>query len=103
MSDFDLDTFRRIIREEVRAALAEQSKSPDEYLTIEEAARIAKVHHSTVRGWVKDGSLAAGGPPYRIRATDLAERLAHRHPPPATDLDQLAAQIVQKRRARRGG
>ena len=87
MEEFLFQNIRRIVREEVRAALAESaaafkatttSISEGEYLSVSEAATIARLHHGTIREWIKDGSLKScrAGRVYRIRRADLDDRLA---------------------------
>jgi hypothetical protein len=52
------DALRRIIREEVRAALADMRAHPAaELLTISEAAELARAHRVTVTRWLADGVL----------------------------------------------
>ena len=48
---------RAVIREELRAALAEEREPPPPYLTVGEAAKAMKVHPRTVRRWVDEGSI----------------------------------------------
>jgi excisionase family DNA binding protein len=66
---------RKVVREEVGTALANLNlrASGADYLTIEEAAAVAKAHHQTVREWVKSGALKASRPNrhYLIRRSDL--------------------------------
>jgi excisionase family DNA binding protein len=86
MEEFLFQNIRRIVREEVRAALAESAASKattttiseGEYLSVSEAATIARLHHGTIREWIKDGSLKScrAGRVYRIRRGDLDDRLA---------------------------
>jgi hypothetical protein len=71
MEEFLFQNIRRIVRDEVRAALADAMESgpmgkPEtgtDYLSIDEAAQIARLHHTTLREWIKDGSLKASGAP----------------------------------------
>ncbi len=66
---------RKVIREEVEAALAKLDlrATGADYLTIEEAALVAKAHHQTVREWVRSGALKSSRPNrhYLIRRSDL--------------------------------
>jgi excisionase family DNA binding protein len=54
---------------------------PDELLTVEEVAEMARVHPETVRRWIKNKRLPAARPtgkpqsPYRIHSTDVARLL----------------------------
>jgi excisionase family DNA binding protein len=56
-----LSALREIIREEVRAAIAEQPspKAPEEVLTVRQAAEEAHVRPETIRDWVRSGRLKA--------------------------------------------
>ena len=111
MEEFLFQNIRRIVREEVRAALDGVAQSgamakPElgtDYLSIEEAAKIARLHHTTIRDWIKDGSLKAfrAGRVYRIRRSDLDERLtAKAADPVASDIEDRINAIVAKRLAR---
>ena len=52
----DPDELRRIVREELRAALEDRPASPaGVWLTTEEAAEVAGVSPKTVRAWVAAG------------------------------------------------
>lgn len=85
------DEIRTIVREEIRAALAdlrtaltEQPRSPaaDPLLTVAEvAARVGHVEPETVREWIHSGKLVAtrpGGRRYAVSPDDLARFLANR-------------------------
>src|SRR5438309_4138342 len=76
---------RKVIREEVEAALANLHlrASADGYLTIEEAAHVAKAHHQTVRDWIRSGALKSSRPNrhYLIKRSDLDAFIAS---PPRT-------------------
>ncbi len=54
---FDEQRFREVLREEIRAALAEQHPaiSPEAYMTQAEAAKYANVTPSTIRKWHAQG------------------------------------------------
>ena len=111
MEEFLFQNIRRIVREEMRCALAdakdrepmaEQDGAAD-YLSIDEAAKIARLHHSTIRGWIKDGSLKAfrAGRVYRIRRSDLDHRLTARVAEPrAIQVEERVAAILTKRARR---
>jgi excisionase family DNA binding protein len=71
---------RSIVREEIRAALAEQRGEPirqlaggDAYLSITKAARLTDVAPGTVRTWIRRGRLPAkrAGRVFRIGRSDL--------------------------------
>jgi excisionase family DNA binding protein len=111
MEEFLFQNIRRIVREEVRGALAEildrQPATPanaaPEYLSIDEAASIARLHHSTLREWIKEGSLKAyrAGRVYRIRRADLDERLTARVADPvAVAVEERVTAILAKRASR---
>ena len=53
------EAVRAVIREEVRAALAEHKDPQPELLTTVEAARELRVTPRTVRRWVEEGSIAS--------------------------------------------
>jgi excisionase family DNA binding protein len=111
MEEFLFQNIRRIVREEVRAALSEavesgamaKEESGADYLSIDQAAKIARLHHTTLRDWIKDGSLKAfrAGRVYRIRRSDLDERLtAKAADPVALKIEDRVNAIVAKRMAR---
>ena len=111
MEEFLFQNIRRIVREEVRGALAEMLDKPAvtssdaaaEYLSIEEAASIARLHHSTLREWIKDGSLKAyrAGRVYRIRRADLDQRLTAKVAEPvAVAVEERVTAILAKRASR---
>ena len=108
MEEFLFQNIRRIVREEVRGALAEMRDKPSvtsseaaaEYLSIDEAASIARLHHTTLREWIKDGSLKAyrTGRVYRIRRADLDERLTAKVAEPvAVAVEERVTAILAKR------
>jgi excisionase family DNA binding protein len=111
MEEFLFENIRRIIREEVRGAIAEMMpKTPPSndaedatYLSINEAAKIARLHHGTIREWIKDGSLKAfrTGRVFRIRRADLDERLTRKIADPvAANVEERVAAILAKRAGR---
>lgn len=112
MEEFLFQNIRRIVREEVRAALADSLRKPDaahssangaEYLSVSEAADVARVHHGTIREWIKDGSLKAcrAGRVYRIRRADLDERLtANLADPVAAKVEDRVSAILAKQSRR---
>ena len=110
MEEFLFQNIRRIVREEVRGAIADllpkhagQKESGAGYLSISEAAEIAGMHHSTLREWIKDGSLKAfrAGRVYRIRRADLDERLTAKVAEPVSDgIEKRVSVILAKRRLR---
>jgi excisionase family DNA binding protein len=112
MEEFLFQNIRRIVREEVRAALAEAAASHatrttttsnDEYLSVSEAAKVARLHHGTIREWIKDGSLKScrAGRVYRIRRADLDSRLAASVvEPEAAKVEECVSAILAKQARR---
>jgi excisionase family DNA binding protein len=115
IEDFLFQKLRRIVREEVRAALTEAASrngaqqcapSPADYLSIAEAAEIARLHHGTIREWIKGGSLKAyrAGRVYRIRREDLDARLTANRAEKSTaaKVEERVEAILAKRGLRAG-
>lgn len=110
LEEFLFQNIRKIVREEVRSAIADLTQhsaaKPDtgtDYLSIDEAAKIARLHHSTIREWIKDGSLKAyrAGRVYRIRRADLDERLTSKVADPvAVKIEERVTAILAKRASR---
>lgn len=103
------------LREEMKALRAanERGAEAPEYLTVAEAARIAKVDDETLRDWIRAGSLPAGRLPgdrqYRVRVADLHRVLAPGEKgaevvpvEPSAEADRILS-VVGARRASRGG
>lgn len=73
---------RRIVREELRAVLAETSAASSapacEWLTVSEAAELARVSTKTVRNWIAGGELERHGVGRhaRVARAELARRMA---------------------------
>lgn len=68
-----LAELRALIREEIRAELAEQA-AQSEWLSAYDAAQILGVHPKTLRKWIREKRLEAtraGDRHYRIRRADL--------------------------------
>jgi excisionase family DNA binding protein len=65
--------------------------SPDAYYTLEEAAKLLKLHPQTLRRWIHQGKLAAKrfGKQYRLRLEDL-ERAAQPAFSEADSFDRMA-------------
>lgn len=76
------DLIRSVVREEIRAALAEQPPRngavSDVYLSITKAAKVADVAPGTIRAWIRAGRLPArrAGRVYRIGRAELEAFLA---------------------------
>jgi excisionase family DNA binding protein len=73
-------SLREIVREELRAAMAEQGggRPGDTYLSIAKAAQFADVAPGTLRRWIRTGRLSArrAGRVHRISRADLEGFLA---------------------------
>jgi excisionase family DNA binding protein len=112
LEEFLFQNLRQIVRQEVRAALADSGvtrptatamPSGTEYLSVSEAAGVARLHHGTIREWIKDGSLRAcrAGRVYRIRRADLDERLTSRLADPvAAKVEDRVSAILAKQASR---
>jgi excisionase family DNA binding protein len=107
LEDFLFQNIRRIVREEVRAALSDampraerEGEGDERYLSINQAAEIARLHHTTIREWIRNGSLQAcrAGRVYRIRRADLDARLAPKgeQQAPRSVEDQVTAILASK-------
>lgn len=112
--------FRAVVRTVVRDELASGPAKhvPEEagetgdtrrLLTISEVAGLAGVDPQTVRGWLKSGDLrfvplGKNGKTIRIRVSDYDDYLAKKSASTAkkVDLDDLATDILRKRRRRAG-
>jgi excisionase family DNA binding protein len=76
---------------------------PDELLTVEEVAEMARVHPETVRRWIKNKRLPAARPtgtpqgPYRIHSTDVARLLGGLPKGDAANSPQLSATEEERR------
>ena len=105
---------REVVREEVRAALdrhqhttpapAAEAHDDDVYVTVQRAAKIADVHPSTVRTFLREGALtryAAGDSP-RVKLSELHAYLARKAGnDQRIDLDKLATEILDRARRRK--
>lgn len=100
------ETIRQIVREEVRSAFRELSPSnqqsraggsPDDLLTLAEAATLARRCSATVRRWTEDGELkfSKRGRSPLIRRGDL-EAFLRAEAQPGTDaqIEELAKRMV---------
>ncbi|SRR6266542_628619 len=102
-----LEGLRLLIRQELRALLAEERPtSPgaaEGFIGCAEAARRAGVEQAAVRRWVKSGLLAAVKPPqtrgWKIRPADLDAFMQSRGTagvlPPADPIDLTAHRLAQ--------
>src|SRR5690242_10558312 len=68
--------------------------SVDEFLTVDEAATLLKVHPKTIRRWCASARLPAtmAGREYRIRRADLVSPSGRGEPRPATRVIAIANQ-----------
>lgn len=91
---------RKVIREEVEAVLANldgRTTTPD-FLTIEEAAKIAKAHPQTVRAWVRSGALKSCRPNrnYLVKRSDLEAFIASPLPDGDATVDEEYERLLSK-------
>ena len=99
------ETIRAIVREEIERAMRGRQLSavpaiPPEYLTVQEAANLAKVRPETVREWVNSGELPrhGAGKVMRVRRDQFEVFLAtgSQNEDTEVDLDQRAREIVAR-------
>lgn len=66
------DLVRDVVREELTRALAERD-APSEFLTVAQAASVARVACGTIRRWVREGRIAdhRAGRVVRVRRDEL--------------------------------
>lgn len=66
------DLVRDVVREELARALTERD-APAEYLTVAQAATVARVARGTIRRWVREGRIAEyrAGRVVRVRRDEL--------------------------------
>ncbi len=100
------DELRRIVREEVTAAVrvlvpATRAQRIDNRLSVADAAKIAKVSPATVRGWLRAGHLTTNwaGRQQRIDPAEL-ERLMKEGPRSQVE-DKTPAELAQLHLARK--
>jgi excisionase family DNA binding protein len=86
------DAIRSMLREEIRAAMRDElrallpelrdSSAPDEFLSVREAAQLARVSPATVRAWLRRAELKRFGTVRlpRIRRADLIRFMASQAP-----------------------
>jgi excisionase family DNA binding protein len=92
------EELEQIIERAVRRTLElRPPASPDDYLTADEAAGIAKVDASTIREWIRDGKLAArhAGSRVRLRRADLDAYLARPPEAPAESMEAAVARLLR--------
>lgn len=95
---------REIVRQELAASrttpapsAAEAGREP-EFLSVSEAAEVARVHPATIREWLRDGRLArfAAGKRARVKSADLRALLECRPAPEPINLAERAEAIRGK-------
>jgi excisionase family DNA binding protein len=95
------DFIRQVVRQEVRAALAEHQPAArnSALMTIPEAAEWAKVSTATIRRAVRRGELASrkAGRAHRIVPQDLDTWLSRAVPSTTATIPELAAQLAAGR------
>lgn len=89
---------RQVVREELAAHAAPaqpQRQAEVEFLTVSGAAAVAKVHPSTVRGWLRDGRLRryAAGKRARVKAAEMQALLEGQPSAEPINLAERAAEI----------
>ena len=103
------EAFRSIIREELRAVL-EALRSPpaaaalDEFLSVKDAANVARVSRATVRAWIQRRMLRpyGQGRVLRVRRSELLALLAgsaDQRQDQASSPDEVALSILSRQRA----
>ena len=97
------DTVRQVLREELRGLpastpAAEPTAPADGYLSIAEAATLARVSKNTIRAWVKDGKLPRrmAGRELRVRRDDLHRLLAAAPAESGLTPEQAVANILER-------
>lgn len=86
---------RRILREELRALLAESSAG-DEFLTLSAASKFSQLGISTLRAWIKSGRLPryGEGRVVRVLRSDVTAALRAKSGEP--DVEQQANAILRR-------
>jgi len=102
------EELRDVLRQELRAALTElrpasvsaSGDAPsDSYLSLAEAAALARVSKNTLRAWIKDGKLPRrmAGRELRVRRDELHRLLAAEPEPSKLTADAAVARILARR------
>ena len=81
-----MESIRKVLREELRALTKEADR---EYLTVAEAASVARGGLSLIRSWLKDGSLKRYGSKGRVLVSrqELVALLEQRPEEPLSDAE----------------
>lgn len=103
------DVFRRIVREELAAALAKLAAvgpkhGPEEYLTLVQASALSSLSVPKLRRLQGEGKLGRFGDDHSVRVSraELLAYMARGGDSTPADLDAKADEILGKRAARRG-
>lgn len=81
---------KRILTEELAGVGRLRENGDAEYVTVKKAAKLAGVHDSTIRGWIKSGKLRAYQPEPRI----LRVRVDELHAVMAGSRDETGAEVI---------
>jgi excisionase family DNA binding protein len=104
------ELFRTLVREEffplfrmlhdLLGRLRPTALTTDEFLSVSEAAKVAHVGESTLRGWIRSGRLRAGraGRLVRIRRADLSALITESRQEERPDPEVEAAKILERNR-----
>jgi excisionase family DNA binding protein len=90
------DEIRRIVREELAKLKPANDGAPGDYLSVAEAAALARVSPYTIRRWVKAGAITRheAGARVLVRRDELEKHLA-------CDVVPIDAKLSPEERARR--
>jgi excisionase family DNA binding protein len=100
------DVVRDVVRDEVRMALREELASvrlsspanhdSEGYLSIGEAAKVARVHEATIRAWIGKGRLPGyrAGRHRRIKRSELDRCMGSLPDSDVVDMDKRAAELA---------
>lgn len=92
---------REVVREEIRAALAElKLTAADQFQTYDEAAAFVGCCVTTITGWTKEGALKTYGRGRTIRVLRSEVIAAMARTPPVTEeeSDEFVERLLAKRR-----
>jgi len=101
LDDLLEEKLRRIVREEIRAILPNETpRAPEEYLTISQVSKELHVSRPTVREWIEHQEIKGymAGNSIRIKRSELEAYLAR--DPKRSDLSRMAARIISIERER---
>ncbi|HET6613664.1 MAG TPA: helix-turn-helix domain-containing protein [Kofleriaceae bacterium] len=94
---FNERALRELVRDEIRKAIAEAT-APDEYLTVGDAANLARVHERTIRRLIEAGKLTdfRVGRVHRVSRKELEQYMRHGWRRPQ-DSDELSPEEMAER------